>query len=289
MGVQRYATILYFQIKSCIWNSFFTFVSMNFIVEFIEFLDNLQIDFTVEGSSFFCPKSNICFELIDINNFMESSVAKPDSKLSKNSKKITIYEDLWKTRNEVIKNRIKALVNPGKSLFARNCSVKKITTETASAFLNKNHILGNTSAKYKYGLYEKDILVAVATFSKSRPMNRGGVVLNSFEWVRYASCESLRVAGGMGKLLSFFEQDVNPDEIMTYADKDWSAGDSYKKLGFVLVSESEPIHFYINKITFERITIAKGDKFNESIVSDKDWIILSNNGNLKFLRSRIDI
>ena len=79
-------------------------------------------------------------------------------------------------------------------------------------------------------------LVAVAMFSAPRPMERGSKVVQSYEWVRYASIGNYRVVGGMGKLMSFFIGKLSPDEIMSYADKDWSDGDVYKKLGFVYQS-----------------------------------------------------
>lgn len=40
------------------------------------------------------------------------------------------------------------------------------------------------------------------------------------------------VDGGMGKLLKAFIDDVEPDDVMSYADASWSDGDVYRKLGF---------------------------------------------------------
>ena len=60
-------------------------------------------------------------------------------------------------------------------------------------------------------------------------MRDGG---RSFEWVRYASLKSLRVVGGMGKLLEAFAREVGPDDVMTYVDSSSSDGSSYLELGF---------------------------------------------------------
>ncbi|MDD4492597.1 MAG: hypothetical protein PHV09_08755, partial [Bacteroidales bacterium] len=69
-------------------------------------------------------------------------------------KHITLYEDEWRTKNELLISRL--LVNLGKSrtIFARNCEVRTIDNHTAKAFLNCNHLLGHTSASYYYALYE---------------------------------------------------------------------------------------------------------------------------------------
>ena len=67
----------------------------------------------------------------------------------------------------------------------------------------------------------------------------------------------MRVAGGMGKLLNCFVNEQSPQEIMSYADRDWSEGDVYKKLGFRFAGYTPPIDFVINPETFVRISIKK--------------------------------
>jgi len=100
--------------------------------------------------------------------------------------------------------------------------------------------------KFLYGLYnEKDgdvpkgTLVAVGGFSGPRVWDKNGKTIKSYEWVRFASLPNARVAGGMGKLLDTFIQDVKPDDIMSYADKNLSSGEVYRKLGFVEEGEKE--------------------------------------------------
>lgn len=127
------------------------------------------------------------------------------------------------------------------SIFARNCSVRKINKRLAEEFLSLHHRLGYTNCRYFYGLFiektgktpfEKDFLAAVAGFSGARRWKKGEKLISSYEWIRYASFPGTRVIGGMGKLLKAFIEDVRPDDIMSYADKAWSEGDAYKKLGF---------------------------------------------------------
>lgn len=133
------------------------------------------------------------------------------------------------------------------SIFARNCTVRRIDKGTAAAFLAANHRMGDASARYRIGLFvsrhsgnaetalPEGTLVAVATFSSARTMRDGS---RSFEWVRYASVSGWRVVGGMGKVLEFFCRTVCPDDIMTYVplsgdeSSDEAAGESYLSLGF---------------------------------------------------------
>lgn len=178
------------------------------------------------------------------------------------------------------------------SIFARNCSVRRIEAPQAKAFLQANHRYGWSRCKYCYGLFverkgggvrdssgaegfETGTLVAVATFSNARrwkkiPGNAAGktdttitttsstdtgttgnepVMIRSYEWVRYASLLGVRVQGGMGKLLKAFIQEVDPDDIMSYAplpigpdgtpQSTGDDGEVYTTLGFTLEQRKE--------------------------------------------------
>src|SRR4249919_1406417 len=59
-----------------------------------------------------------------------------------------------------------------KRVFARNCKVEKINKSVARTFLDRYHFMGGTEAAYCFGVFLKDELLAVATFSKGRKMRR---------------------------------------------------------------------------------------------------------------------
>ena len=131
------------------------------------------------------------------------------------------------------------------NIFARNCTVRRIDKPTAAAFLNAYHRLGDTTCRYRYGLFarrstganelvlEPETLVAVSEFSNARRWIKEGRRISSYEWIRYASLPGIRVTGGMGKMLKAFIEDVHPDDIMSYADVSWpDGGEVYRTLGF---------------------------------------------------------
>ena len=132
-------------------------------------------------------------------------------------------------------------MGPSDCVFARNCSVRRIDGNQASVFLNANHFLGACSARYYYGLFvnrttgEGELacptgtLVAVGSFSNGRRFRDGHL---SYEWIRYASLQNLRVMGGMSKILNHFIEEIKPDDIMTYVDTSRSDGSAYTALGF---------------------------------------------------------
>ncbi len=133
-------------------------------------------------------------------------------------------------------------------IFARNCCVRRIARPVAEDFLDRYHPLKYTNCRYKYGIYisrqghehlPEGTLVAVATFSGPRKWDKEGHLVRSYEWVRYFTLPGTRVAGGMGKALQTFLDEVRPDDIMTYVDADVSEGQSYKLLGFREEGEKE--------------------------------------------------
>ena len=47
-------------------------------------------------------------------------------------------------------------------------------------------------------------------------------------------------------MLKAFIKDVQPDDIMSYADLEWSEGKVYEQLGFVLEGKKEPVMFVVD-------------------------------------------
>lgn len=178
---------------------------------------------------------------------------------------IIITEDRWHSQHDMMKARVLAHLEVFDQVYARNCEIRKIDKATAAEFLAANHSYGDSSNRYRYGLFLKrhtghiasegdeiwkyptGTLVAVATFSNARKWVKGDRTVRSYEWIRYASLPGLRISGGMGKLLKSFIEDVQPDDIMSYADLEWSEGTVYEQLGFALEGQKEPVMFSVDE------------------------------------------
>ena len=194
---------------------------------------------------------------------------------------IIVTEDRWRRQQWMMRARLLAHLEVFIPMFARNCEVRKIDKETAAAFLNENHSYGDAACRYRYGLYLKrytgkrgeisplaslgrndsggavevycgsgyatpGTLVAVATFSNARKWQKGEKIIRSYEWTRYASLPGVRINGGMGKVLKAFIKEVQPDDIMSYADLEWSEGAVYEQLGFELEGHKTPVIFAVD-------------------------------------------
>ncbi len=102
------------------------------------------------------------------------------------------------------------------------------------------------------GMPATGTLVAVAEFSNARKWLKGDKEIRSYEWTRYASLAGVRICGGMGRMLNHFISQVHPDDIMSYADLEWSDGSVYRQLGFIQETGKGPVTFRIDPSTWER-------------------------------------
>lgn len=194
---------------------------------------------------------------------------------------IFVVEDRWRRDPEAMKTRVLSHLRVFQQVYARNCEVRRIDKPTAAAFLQKAHSYGDASCRYRYGLFLKRLtgekstiaahqaslcttgdLVAVAEFSAPRRWKKGGATVSSYEWVRYASIPGVRVVGGMGKLLKHFVEEQHPDDVMTYADLEWSSGEAYRQLGFVEESRREPVLFALSPVDWLRFPVRDDDASN---------------------------
>jgi hypothetical protein len=122
----------------------------------------------------------------------------------------------------------------------------------ASLGRNDSEELGRNDSESAVGVYSGSgyvapgTLVAVATFSNARKWHKGEKVIRSYEWTRYASLPGVRINGGMGKVLKAFIKDIQPDDIMSYADLEWSEGAVYEQLGFELEGHKTPVIFAVD-------------------------------------------
>ena len=205
---------------------------------------------------------------------------------------IHIWEDDWIYKGEIIKSQIRNWLGlTDRRIFARDCQVKVINdSKIVTEFLERNHIQGKVNSKIKIGLYHNEELVSVMTFDQfegRKRMEPGGWNLSRF-------CNKLNynVVGGASKLLKYFISEWKPSRIVSYADRDWSNGELYYKLGFNLVGESGPDYKYIidgRRFNKQKLTKSKLNKIGFNLEKSENQITkelgilkIYNVGQLKF-------
>lgn len=173
---------------------------------------------------------------------------------------------------------IKTKLGLNQKVFARNCTVKKINRQTAEAFLTQHHLMNATTAAFNYGLFHKEQLLCVASFSKGRKMNRLSDDKRSFELIRFCTAAGYTVTGGLSKIIRYFYNEKNAGDIMTYVDKQFSDGASFTRAGFRKHSETPPHYFLFDLVNHSLQPIKDPQNFDT-----RKYRLLKNEGNIKMI------
>jgi len=249
-----------------------------------------EIDFVI-------PEKNVAIEYCGLYWHSELAgrnrnyhIDKLDKCQSKGYRLITIFEDEFVNRKEIVFSRLKTILGLNSNkIFARDCLVKEISTNEASEFCNKHHLQGYHGSSIKIGAFYKNKLVSVMTFSKPS-IAKGSKYKEDFIWElsRFCSIQDYIIIGIASKLLKFFERNYKWNEIFSYADRRWSDGNLYIKMGFEYSSITTPNYWYLSKQSrIHRFALRKTkedpkDQTEWQIRKYDGWNRIWDCGNLKY-------
>lgn len=188
------------------------------------------------------------FSLLDSHHVR--SELKDDSYVFKSASaeiQLQIPDDLLISSTQKLANIILSKLGLNKRIFARSCQVMKVDRKAASEFLREYHLMNDTVSASQLGLFYKEELISLATFSKGRKMDRLPSDKRSYELIRFCTKSGITVTGGLSRLVKHFCREKEAGDIMSYVDKQLSGGDAYTKAGFKLHSESGELTYSINK------------------------------------------
>jgi G:T-mismatch repair DNA endonuclease (very short patch repair protein) len=188
-----------------------------------------------------------------------------------------IFDNEWIEKKEIWKSVIKnALGVCDVRMGARQTDIRKVVSSQAKLFCDENHLQGASNSSIRYGLFFKNELVSLMTFSKARFSKA------DWELQRFCSKKNFLVHGGASKLLKHFRKH-HDGSIVSYANKRWSKGNLYEKLGFTFLHDSAPNYFYTkdfknlesrNKYQKHKLKEVL-NKYNNS---DSEWTNMKANG-----------
>jgi hypothetical protein len=194
---------------------------------------------------------------------------------------IHIFENEWLEKQAIIISMINSKIGVfDKRIHGRKCMIKEISTKIKNEFLDNNHLQGQDKSSIKIGLFYDNELVSVMTFGKAR-YNK------EYEYEMHRFCNKLgyQINGGASKLWVYFKRTFRPTSVITYADRRYSNGSFYEKIGFSKIRESAPNYFYFKNDEFQppllsRIQFQKHklkDKLNIFDETQTEWENMQNN------------
>lgn len=202
--------------------------------DLLKFLIDNEIKLTVKDDLIYIDGKDIA---IDYKEFSEIKhiAGKPNSQQYKKYihfesvgiRLITLYEDEWKYKTDIVKIKLLNIIGVDTSdkIYARNCSIESVSLNDRKSFYNSYHIQGCKwgGGSVNLGLYHNDDLVAAMSFCEKSS--------KIYELTRYAT--KCIVCGGFSKLLSYFKNNNDWEEIFTFSDNRWHTSATYDTQGFV--------------------------------------------------------
>lgn len=203
-----------------------------------------------------------------------------------------LWEDVWNQKKNFILTFLKFKIDRPLSIFARDTKVVILKESDVREFANKNHLLGFLRGKtylacivpphrqfrliHSEFVIDGNPLIAIAVFGQDRVFkNDEGYSQISAELIQICTDPSVRLVGGLTKLISFYTSMRQIDNVMTYSDLEWSGGIAFQKIGFVHECSTDPLYFNV---------LENGKR---GISKDLKLVDACNSGNLK-LRLKIN-
>ena len=203
---------------------------------------------------------------------------------------IHIFSNEWENKPDIVKSRLSTILGCNQRLvYARKCEVRTVSHELSNQFMEKYHIQGEcVGSTHRYGLYEGDSLLAVMTFGPSRYSKK------DTELLRYCTVPGVSIVGGAGKLFKHYLKEVDPESVVTFADRRWSGnGAFYDKIGFTLVGTTEPSYYYVvgnalaNRMQFQKYKLVEAgydaNKTEHEIMFERKIYRIYDCGNYKYI------
>lgn len=195
---------------------------------------------------FFIPSKNIGIEYCGLYWHNEKRKGKHyhKRKMDECNKRgirlITIFEDEWLFKPDIVKSRLRSILGEVGMTGARLYDVTVIDNKEANVFHEKNHLQGKviwSKQARHYALTKEEIVCAVLSIDRARYRKDGAL-----EVLRYATKEG--ISGGFSRLMSRARSDFPDDTFVSYCDLRWGNGEMYRKSGFTLEKISPPSYFY---------------------------------------------
>jgi len=247
-------------IKGTIPPLFFQYIKTNTKLE--QYADQLQTIFP-NGKPFarvvdviatlFDEESNRAIIVLPIDQShanLKSGISIYKSLISNNIQFTILFEDEL-ANNKLLTAKLKHYTNNtlASIIHARKCTIQLCDHTSKKKLLDENHVQGNDSAQLSYGAYYNDKLVAVMTFTaprvalgqKDKTKSKDGI----WELSRFCTDVNYRIPGIASKLLKHFQRENDWKEVYSFADKRWSIGNMYHRLGFELIGDNPPAYFYV--------------------------------------------
>nr|DAV34444.1 MAG TPA: endonuclease-like protein [Caudoviricetes sp.] len=232
-------------------------------------LDGLELDLYEPNKRLAIEVNGVHWHTTEFGKTRSSHLNKTELCESKGIALLHFWDTEVVGKRSLVESMIAAKLGiTGTKIYARKTTLREVSSEEASRFLKDNHLQGTVPSSVRLGLYCNEELVSIMTFAKPRYTKQ-----YHWELMRFCNKAGLHVVGGASKLLVAFRK-AYTGSIVSYANRRFSNGGLYEKLGFTRISASAPNYWYVKNgdIRYSRSQCQKhklksllGDGFDESL------------------------
>ena len=202
---------------------------------------------------------------------------------------LTIWEDDWKNKKNIIKSIIKNKLGKTENrLYARKGKVQEINYYETKEFLDQNHLQANCSSSVNIGLFYNNELMSLMTFGGRKISGK-----KQYELLRFCNKIDHSIIGASSKLFKYFLNNYSENNIISYSNLDLFNGNIYEKLGFNKLHHTGINYWWVkdgiryNRNRFMKYKlIEKGadpNKTGDEIMRDLGYFKIHGSGNIKWV------
>jgi len=216
-----------------------------------------------------------------------------------NIKLVQVFEDEWLYKKDIIKSRIKNILNlSNRKIYARKCVIKTVDYKTTNKFLTVNHLQGSIKSSINLGLFYNDEMVSLMTFGKPRGNMSSKDGKEKYELYRFCSILNTNVIGAASKQFNYFKKN-NPqvNQVYSFSSNEWP-GNFYEKIGMKYESVSKISYWYlknhkrVSRHNYNKKKLVKmgydPNKSEHEIMKELKIYRIYGSGNTKFIWNRKD-
>lgn len=231
----------------------------DFISNYIDIKRSIRKIIYPKELDIYIPSKNLAIEFNGLYWHSINSGIEPSYHLDKTTlcgekgiQLIHIFEDEWILKQDIVKSRLRNLIGSyDKVIYARKCYVKVLRPSEYEEFLIDNHLQGHINSSVSLGLMYDNELVSVMTFGPYRKSMGRDPIENEYEMYRFCNKLNYHIPGSASKLFKYFVSNYHPKKVISYADRRWSQGKLYDRLGFKFVKNTQPNYWYARGISRE--------------------------------------
>lgn len=276
----------------CILCSFLDEHGIRHIVNDRSQLHPLEIDIYIPGHKLGLEHHGIYWHSYDTAETREQRHRHYDKASVANNQGILLiqlFENEVENQTEIVKSIITSKLGLCHRIHARKLRLRHLDKKEARYFYHQSHISGFRHAAIHMALSDENRIYCCMSFSRK---NHG------YEVIRYACLPNHTVVGGPSKLFTHFEQEYMPNYVLSYADRRFSVGNVYHKLGFNLEKITRPNYYYVlgsrlfSRQTFQKHKLQhKLERFDKSLSESENMFLngyrrIWDAGHYKFLWRR---